>query len=173
MVVIVVTWLLGSMAARGVKKTRDPSALPPGEDAERTRRVREEVQRKIVERRREAAARPGSWAESPSATPRPAERSQPPLAPPVAASRPAPPADEEDVAEAALQRQQKLAEQVRAMEAARTAAQVRTSALAAFAPPGASPGSPPIDWLPELRDPRSVRRAVILREILGPPVALR
>ena len=156
-VIVAITWLLGAKATRGVKRTMSQAAPPPIDETERTRRVREEVQRKIAERRRDAAAsRP---------------ESQP--APPVAATRPAPPADEEDEAEAALQRQQSLAAQVRALEESRPAAQVRTRALASFAAPNGPAGLSPQDWLQELRDPRSVRRAIILREILGEPAAFR
>ena len=157
LIIIAVTWLLGARATRGLKKP-GPTAAPPSlDETERTRRVREEVQRKIAERRREAA---------PSRAPSPAPA-------PAAAMRPAPPADEEDEAEASLQRQQSLATQVRVLEEARMAAEVRTRALASFAAPNAPAVRSPSDWLQELRDPRSVRRAIVLREILSPPVALR
>ena len=34
-------------------------------------------------------------------------------------------------------------------------------------------GRKPINLLPELRNPEAIRKAIVLREILGPPVALR
>ena len=157
LVIIALTWLMGARATRGAKKTRAAAPPPPLDETERTRRVREEVQRKIAERRREAAAaRPE--ARTPAV---------------VAALKPAQLADEEDEAEASLQRQQSLAAQVRAMDEARVAAEVRTRALASFTAPSGPAGLSPSDWLQELRDPRSVRRAVVLREILGAPVAFR
>jgi hypothetical protein len=36
-----------------------------------------------------------------------------------------------------------------------------------------APPAPPPDWLMELRDHAGVRRAILLREILSPPVGLR
>jgi hypothetical protein len=39
-----------------------------------------------------------------------------------------------------------------------------------WAPPGADPAR---DWLSELRETSGARRAIVLREILGPPVGLK
>jgi hypothetical protein len=84
----------------------------------------------------------------------------------------------------ALVRQQRLEEQMRTLVAQRRA--VRDKAQEAFDLP-ASPLSSPLgvsrhavstgradrDWLVALKDRRSLRQAIVLREILGPPVALR
>jgi hypothetical protein len=55
-----------------------------------------------------------------------------------------------------------------------TRAMVPSRTAAAAAVGAGSPGSPPgIQWLDELRSPETARRAILLREILGPPIALR
>lgn len=78
---------------------------------------------------------------------------------------------------AALARQEELAEQIRALEearlvAARRAAQVvaqRDNAAASSSTASASHAG----WLGDLHDPQALRRAFVLREVLGAPVALR
>jgi hypothetical protein len=119
------------------------------EDEERARRVREEILRKIAERRAQATGAP------PPAPPR-VRRVPPPIEPPrvtvipveaVASRAPAPPTF------------------VSPLPAARPP----PASIAAMAH-GPAPVSP---WLEELRTPDAARRAILLREILGPPVALR
>jgi hypothetical protein len=34
-------------------------------------------------------------------------------------------------------------------------------------------GAPAHRWLPDLRSPQGLRRAMVLREVLGPPVGLK
>jgi hypothetical protein len=161
------------------------SARPPaGPDAaadERTRRVQEEVRRKIADRqagRRAPVAAPASYRgpiASPVEAPRPTavrpswiDRHADPA--PIQIEEPSPAADAEDAA--ALARQQKLADQLNALNVAARAAQTRQSAaITASVLPSASAAAE--GWLAELRQPQGVRRAILLREILGPPIGLR
>ena len=130
-------------------KNAPPVVAPRGMDDERTRRVREEVARKIAERR--AGLRPSAPA---------AEEEDLPAFPPDT-----PPVQTDDI-DAAVARQKFLTEQVRALDAA-TAASARSAAAAAsaaFSPGVTAPGAGESRF-PELADPRSARRAMVLREI--------
>jgi hypothetical protein len=123
------------------------------EDEERAQRVREDIQRRIAERqaRAEGGLRPASV--------RPERVSPPPLVParmfreaePVIPSAAFPPVE------------------------TRAPAMVPGRPPAAAAAVGAGPLGPPpgVLWLDELRSPETARRAILLREILGPPIALR
>ena len=77
---------------------------------------------------------------------------------------------------AILERQQQLADQMRALEearihAARRAAEVTEgNVIIARAAVAAEHRA---GWLKDLRDPQGLRRALVLREVLGPPVGLR
>jgi hypothetical protein len=173
-----VLWLVQALK----KKTAQPRGTEPGADeAERTRRVQAEVQRKIAERRAGRAPAPAAPARydgplpSPVAAPRPVygglSRREREFEPPTIVIEESPPA--EAAAEtAALARQQQLAEQLRALNEANRAAQTRQSAAitASVAPAAETPAD---GWLAELRQPQGVRRAILLREILGPPVCFR
>jgi hypothetical protein len=173
----------------------------PTEDAEDlTRRIQEEIRRKIAERRGEASSpAPAPFQPEPSS---PLRDEPPPLRPVPAlaetatpkpgeierdarqrqlreelrrqaAERAAPPPlpfeNETEEADAALARQRELAERLAALELARE--QIRATAVAATGESVAAMGSASLRH--ELRDPRALRRAFVLREILGPPVALR
>jgi hypothetical protein len=70
---------------------------------------------------------------------------------------------------AELKRQQEMVERVRALEAARRSKAVLTPPV----PAGAAAGDSGQQLLPDLRSGSGLRRAIMLREILGPPVALR
>ncbi len=176
-VVAGILWLLQALK----KKTAQPRGADPGADeAERTRRVQAQVQRKIAERRAGRAPAPAAPARydgplpSPVAAPRPVYggvRREREFEPPTIVLEESPPA--EPAAEtAALARQQQLAEQLRALNEASRAAQTRQSAaIAASVAPAAE--TPAEGWLAELRQPQGVRRAILLREILGPPVCFR
>jgi len=137
-------------------KKRQATAAPPAVDeSERTRRVQEEVRRKIAERR--AAIPPIDPFGGPSRR----------VVKPALAPVPVPPAPRDD--SEVLERQRWLAEQASVLDAAsrRSAAGVAQAALTTPLPVIVSP------WLAELREPASFRRAILLREILGPPVGLR
>lgn len=161
------------------------------EQAERTRRVQEEIRRKIAERRgtaREAADRQPTRERVPPLV-RPTQ--VPPLDPfggpmrrivrkieEAAAALEQRVEDPEAAAAktAELARQAKLAEQLRELEAARAAHERRAAEITLAKKKRAETRPVPAvfgDVRAVLRDPREIRRAVILREVLGPPVGLR
>jgi hypothetical protein len=177
--------------AAGREQEKDASA-PTGsmtEDTERTRRIQEEIRRKIAERRGE---KPTLVSTTTSARP---------LASPVLAPRPvassggglrekletklAQAQARERARVAAQDRKDQLEDQLRDNEAARLAEQRRlaeislvnraenkaTAVAQTAADAQASRGSRA--WLDDLRNPQSARRAIVLREVLGEPVGLR
>lgn len=154
---------------------------------ERARRIREEIRRKIAERRGQAAPAPEAPPPLPRFDPfRPVfQEDAAPVPPPL---RPAGPAPVREVVmvqadDSALERQRQLAEQLEQIEeqrreARRQAARLQeeraraaSAAWAASAPAGARLGARGVGA--ELRDPRALRRAFLLREVLGAPAALR
>ena len=175
---------------RAVKSAGPKGTASENDEAERTRRVQEEIRRKIAERR--AVAPPVL----------PSSRLGREPAPPVVAPRPAapPPVSWGDVLEpqsgepreeelptramdleAVLDRQRGLGEKMRRLESASLAASAEAGGytaggavamLAQLEP--VMPASPPsFAWLSELRERQGARRAMVLREVLGPPVGLR
>jgi len=156
--------------ATGQAESGSAKPVDPEEEA-RTRRIQEEIRRRILERRGLAPAAPpvGERAPQPASFP-----AAPPLIEAVRQFRVEPPAEaaapslEAQRAAAELKRQQELAERIRALESSRrvratVAAESAASAMAAAA------DRP----LPDLRNHAGLRRAILLREILGPPVGLR
>jgi len=161
------------------------------ENADNARRIQEEIRRKRIER--EAAESGGAGYSSRPSSP------SPPVLPRVPAQPPAVPVRrrevelapyardarrEETEREAAvmLERQRGLADQLAALqarkaEAAREAKSVWTQqpeAVAAVAGSGgARRGRDDVGLLAELRDARSLKKAIVLREVLGTPVGLR
>jgi hypothetical protein len=149
---------------------------------ERVRRIQEEIRRKIAERRGHAAPSPAATTVS---TPQPLRRVHGEGAPSM------PPVIREVVYnyddKAALERQRKLAEQMEALESKRRAAQrlaqlesesgrsavAASTAYAIGRPHVAEPGGVRESLASDLRSPQVLRRAMVLREVLGPPVALR
>ena len=137
--------------------------------ANRTRRIQEEIRRKIAERRGLPVAREPA----PEAVP-----VGPGMEPPVifAAAREEPSATA--AAHAVLERQQQLADQMRALEQARATEQRRAANVTAAikieseSERGLLTGTRG-DLLADLRDPASLRRVFVLREVLGTPVGLR
>jgi hypothetical protein len=146
------------------------------EQVERVRRIQEEIRRKIAERRGELAPPPMPVPtvvvehEPPSR-----EQWREPAAPPPL--RPDAFAHDDS---AALERQRKLAAEMERLDAQRREArrlaattfstQRQTAAAAAISPLAAT-AFPSLSA--ELRSPRALRRAVVLREVLDKPVALR
>ena len=141
---------------------RAPEAYDPGL-SERTRRVQDEIRRKIAERR--GLARPPV-----------AESVQPYETPPVMVQES--PVQPALTTEAVLERQQQLADQMRALELARLGQQRRAAAVVSLreamgkTEAGQLVGSRG-ELLADLRAPGSLRRAIVLREVLGSPVGLR
>jgi hypothetical protein len=152
--------------------------------AERTRRIREEIQKKIDERRRGGAGydRPAApQAESPF------QQEEPP---PVIVQQELPPPLVREVvvrqastaaADAAAARrmaemkeqQEALAEQLKQAEEMKAAALRRREFETSVSAEKTAQDAKRATLVEELRNPESARRAIILREILGPPVALR
>ena len=138
------------------------AAAPDPAQAERTRRIQEEIRRKIAERRGFAPpiGLPPIMAE---AAPEPA----------------APPADEPATSPSlavVLEGQRQLAEQMRALEAARVQGERRAANAEAMSAATAIPAPAAnitAELLANLRDPLTVRRAWLMREILDRPVGLR
>jgi hypothetical protein len=172
---------------RPARRDLEPRTMDGGESEqeERARRIREEIQRKIAERR-------GQSAPPPMPEPVFAEREPvfgdelSPFPPPLRPVEVPPPVQTREMVSAyaeteALERQRRLAEQLEQLQTQRRDA--RRAADHAFhnvhAPRSAEvvvAGARPLGVRglgAELRDPRALRRAIVMREVLGPPVALR
>jgi hypothetical protein len=169
-------------AAKVVRKTdqttapalpRTPADYDPGQ-AERTRRIQEEIRRKIAERRGLTTGTPqpvGPRMEPPQLF------SEEPAAPLVEAPERADSAVQA-AANAVLVRQQHLADQMRALETARTTVQRRAVQVSADVKTASLTRTALLTeeraiLLEDVRDPMSLRRAFVLREVLGTPVGLR
>ncbi len=158
--------------AEGEEASPPESTFEDPELAERTRKIREEIQRKIAERAR------GYPTEQPTRTLD--EPAVPPLMREVVVTQ-APPAPRRGLSGLEAQRQAEileeqvtLAERLREAEQMKLAAQKRARYEAATADRSdAARSLSRSTVLDDLRDPAALRRAFILREVLGPPVALR
>lgn len=155
--------------ARSVEERRQGNPLGELAEAdERTRRIQEEIRRKIAERRGAATpAAPVQPVRSQTETPTPvvvARRDEP---------EPSAYQPEKWMDETVLERQRALAAQLAALEASRAAAVREAQAVRTPAPAIAPAPTGELSLLQELRTARSLRKAIILREMLGPPVALR
>jgi len=168
------------------------SDQPDPEEAERSRRIQEEIRRKIAGRRGGAELPPRLPAETLTRSdPRPS------AAGPVEAPRPtfsspleemlrrfADPREEEaararaaEAEKATLERQRHLQEQVRALENSRQRDDERAAVFrqATTVTPDLrkAPPSTRGELLRNLRGLQTLRRAMVLREVLGPPTGLR
>jgi hypothetical protein len=155
---VAVVWLLNVIkrmvgVAAAPKAQGEAAAEGPGED-ERTRRVREEILRKITER--QLGSRTAVRAEN-------ERRALVAQAAARAAQDYGRVLREKEAAAVAQSLQERLADLQGSAPTARPAGSV-------VAAPAPSAGSV---WLGELRTRDAVRRAIVAREILGPPVALR
>jgi hypothetical protein len=168
----------------GIPDNRPGEFQPQGMDmdeAERTRRVQEEIRRKIAERRAGGQQVPPLVAPRPIAQPVPEvirRRFEAPAAPPPLpskAARAAQAARDEEI----LERQRELETQMRVLEARR--AEHKRQAMEAAAPLSAATAyrtggvtkASGADVLADLRAPGGARRAWILREVLGTPAGLK
>lgn len=178
-------WLL-LIGAGGwlLKKVMTKPEIPPAprgravsqqdEDAERTRRVQEEVRRRIAERRLGRPVPPaiGSNLPVPSEieAPRPVAPSWSVRRRPAVAEEPSEPVQNDapasPVAAVAARRAEPLAPLMAGPEAAFAPPVHKWTAQAARPTKGSEIAG-------ELKDPEAVRRAFVLREILGRPLALR
>lgn len=194
---VAVAWLAQKLGVVKDKKAA-PGGAPKAEavgdgEAERTRRVQEEIRRKISERRAgappvPASARSGGEPPPPLLSPRPVAPEPGGLWGDIfqAQSEESPaaePSPREAELEAVLARQRGLGEKMRQLESASSAASagaggVATVYSAASMPqPGAVrmpvPSASPNAWLAQLQERQTARRAIVLREVLGPPVGMR
>ncbi len=144
-----------------VSKTFDDPEL-----AERTRKIREEIQRKIEQRSRgytqPQTPVPASYADTP-----------PPVIREVVPTRGASRLDVQRQAEI-LEEQAAMMERLREAEAMKAGTQKRLEFEAATADVAVQLRTQTRSTvLEDLRNPAALRRAFILREIIGPPVSLR
>lgn len=143
-------------------------------DQERARRIREEIRRKIAERAGGMPVPPPAAPEPP-----PLYRREPELQPAQPRPQPAPvqpqvsPGQPEDPWKSVWASQQKLQEQMQALSDARRKAAEFVSPQMAAAAPKPVPVVRGMSLRTELADRDRLRRAIILREVLGPPVGLR
>lgn len=174
---------------RAIKRARDQSAEHEAGDTDsdeqrRVREIQQRMRRIVAERRGQTAPAPVESDEPPVVAMPPRtepldpfrrgraefERHTPPapVAPPLALA----------VNAAELARQEQLAEEMRVLEEAQMFARRRAAQLAAATKDTAASeagqlASGRLQLLQDLSDPASLRRAFVLREVLGPPVALR
>ena len=160
------------------------------EDQKNLRRIQEGIRRKIAERR--AGATPGQ--PPPFGEHRPELETRPAVPPPLptldpfggpAARRPGegerrvlPPVTPALSEGALLARQEQLAEQMRVLEESRLLARRRAAEIAATQQAESVSEAGVLATarervLADLREPPTLRRALVLREVLGAPVALR
>lgn len=196
-VIVVVVFLSqvvrAMLQARKANEQRDQS----GGDVDAQRRVREvqeQIRRQIAARRGENA-QPVPSPEPPARPPIPRaettqmpepfggplgrmleelqRRAQPPLPP-----QSPPPVIAHRSHAAELERQQRIADELKAVQDAETLVKRRAAHVAAERE-AAAQAEPALRsaahdrLLTELRDPQSLRRAILLREVLGAPVGLR
>ncbi|MCW5548542.1 MAG: hypothetical protein KIT44_06215 [Opitutaceae bacterium] len=128
-------------------------------EAERTRRIQEEIRRKIAERAG------GAPVAAPARVPEPPPLIQPEPPPARSAALAAASAQE-----AILQRQRDLEDQLRNAQAIRRATQRKEVIAEASA---RKPTAARTALLGDLKGAENLRRAIVLREVLGPPVGLR
>jgi hypothetical protein len=169
-VAIAVVAILQKLKQARPQETAGEAPARDGQEAERTRRIQEEIRRRIVERRGLMPApppAPDSGEEAPE-FPEP-----PPMFEEVRPVMVGPPLQAMDAAAAPgysreLERQQQMLARLRELETARPA---RAGIVPAT---GEAPVTAAANRLPaDLRTPAGLRRAVVLREILGPPVGMR
>jgi len=155
--------------------TSTPTIQPQvNDETERVRRIQEEIRRKIQER-----AAGGAQKRQPS----PVIQAQQQMTPPLAPRTPSKPdaytqfTVEQSAADdqAVLDRQQLLATKLRELEENRRQNMGKAERFAEKTSDGMSASDTAVRGSPlaDLRNSISVRRAIILREVLGPPVGLR
>lgn len=170
-----IAWWLNKRRDPGGAETPAPHQEDTFDDpelAERTRRIREEIQRKIAERAR------GYPTEQPTVPREP--RAEPPVVREVIVPE-VPPVGRRTVSDLEAQRQAEiLEEQATLAERLREAELMKAAALKRAHYEAATMDQTTVlrtqarsTVLVDLHDPAALRRAFILREVLGPPVALR
>jgi hypothetical protein len=191
--------VLRAMARARQANTEHEAGRDESAEARQVREVQEDIRRQIERRRRtgeepvppSSPAFPRNGEEVP--VPRPHTTQMPePFGGPLgrmleelqkkAEQRAAPPPPEPPPVmarqAAELERQQRLTEQLRVLEESKMLIKRRATQVAAGKQAAAQSETGLLaaareSVLEDLRDPRSLRRAFVLREVLGPPVALR
>jgi hypothetical protein len=169
-IAIAVVAILQKLKQARPQETAGEAPARDRQEAERTRRIQEEIRRRIMERRGLMPApppAPDSVEEAPE-FPEP-----PPMFEEVRPVMVEPPLQTMDAAAAPgdsreLERQQQMLARLRELEMARLAPG-RSAPATAEAPVATAANRLPAD----LRTSAGLRRAVVLREILGPPVGMR
>jgi hypothetical protein len=178
--------LLQAVRARKNKDADAPEAdfVPEDESfedpelAERTRRIREEIQRKISERQRGGSPAPESRDEPEP----PFAPDEPPLVREVAVERaPVPPVAAGHMTRLEAQRSAEILEQQAALAQRLRQAKEMKAASVRRAAHEAKTANKDVqarkvargELLEDLHSPQALRRAFVLREVLGPPVGLR
>jgi hypothetical protein len=168
-----IAWWLNQrkQAQAGVGKPPEQEAtFDDPELAERTRRIREEIKRKIEQRARGYAHEQPTLPRGEPEAPPPIIREVAVAKPPVQTSARAETRRQADI----LEEQAAMMEKLREAEAMKTGAQKRIEFEAATADhSGDARVASRATVLDDLRSPIALRRAFILREVLGPPMALR
>jgi hypothetical protein len=159
-----------------------------GED-DQTRRIQEEIRRKIAERRGQAAPAPASpdpsdepWHDPapPVMSPRPVAQELPPVLRDIFAKRIEETRRREEAA--ARARAQAERERLQQEEQQEAAAREQVAALHrrqvqaqrdAEAAAGTAAVAARAAWRKQLLEPQQIRQAIVLREVLGPPAGLR
>jgi hypothetical protein len=195
-IIFIIVAILSQLAAKAkqaeAKRTpASPLARPDDlEQAARTRRIQEEIRRKIAERRGGLIPPPADLSTpveeerppAPPAVPRPFVPPLDPFGGPI--TRTARPVFERRAPEppplparpsAALARQEEISTQMATLQEKQATAQTTAAARAAETSWTAATrtAAGPSAWRNDLRSPADLRRAIVLRELLGPPVALR
>jgi hypothetical protein len=173
-----------------LRRAAQPASMAEGEavaeDEMRNEQVRDKVRRMIAERRGETV--PPEWSEPPAMSEPEEERSfrSPPIEEPPELALPPPlqsPVRSQQVEsdhafaretlEASLVRQEQLALELQTLNEQRALVARRAAVVAEGEAVVARRDLVSNELRHDLRDPRSLRRAMVLREVLGPPVALR
>lgn len=192
-VVFVVVSIVRAIRQSREAQERHEDETIESEEERRTREIQENIRRKIAERRggRPAPAADETFhrGEESSREIRPSPQASPLPPGPLGdlgrvfeqLGRRIPQAEPprlQQVNRAEVERQAQLAEQLRLAEeakviAARRAAHQTQERMAALQSEAALRSAARARLLGDLRDPQSVQRAFVLREVLGPPVGLR
>jgi hypothetical protein len=174
-IAIAIAAILQKLKQSGRGKTAGEAPAMDPQEAERTRRIQEEIRRRIMERRGLAPAAPPPAAEEeapafPEAPPMIEEVRPVVVAPPVWVPMEAAPAP--DYSSEAEQQRQMLQRfhQLELAEREHTGTGPAAAGGLVITTPVSAPAS---GLLAMLRNPAGLRQAVVLREILGPPVGMR
>lgn len=182
---IVAAAVVASWIAQTKKKAeqrrlgRNPSSMPtrpvagrggPGEVSvdEQVRRVQEEIRRKIQERAQgHSMQRPAQPAAMRPAAQSPEPKARTVTPPPIPSHTPAP---QTTVSQAVAN--EALLEEMRRLEERRRAAKKQEGLQRERAAEQQEEAARTV-WASEMRDAHSLRRAIVLNEVLGPPVSMR